>query len=401
MRSPTAAADPAEPSPGEIGPLLGEFADAALERDFRSATLGRVLPQQRAGLWLWAALMVAFAVPDYLALGPVPQFWGLAAYRGLFAILLVAGAHALGRWPWLALQGWLLMALALMGYPFFFLLYWLRPEIRAFNTGAIMVIQVMLFLFIPVRVVLAVPVALFGAVGATLAVGATTGDPTLRVGTGFLVALAAVLGYFAALRQQKTERQEFLLRRQLEGANRQLQSEVDRRVALQAELERLAATDLLTGLANRRVLAERFSLEAARAQRSGEPLALAVFDLDHFKRVNDSHGHAGGDAVLRSVGELCQRCFRGADMAARTGGEEFAVLLPGAGLAQAAGVMQRFAEQLSATSVAFGGAVLHVTATIGVAQQRPDEGLDALMARADVAMYLGKNLGRDRVELAQ
>src|SRR5690606_31468232 len=75
MRSPTAAADPAEPSAGEIGPLLGEFADAALERDFRSATLGRVLPQQRAGLWLWAALMVAFAVPDYLALGPVPQFW--------------------------------------------------------------------------------------------------------------------------------------------------------------------------------------------------------------------------------------------------------------------------------------------------------------------------------------
>lgn len=398
MRSPSA--HPAGAPRRDIGLLRGEFLDAALERDFRVGTLARVLSQQRTGLFLWAALLVVFAVPDYLAMGPVRNFWILAAYRGLFALLLLASAHAFVRWPQLALGGGLLMALAMLAYPLFFLMYWLRPEIRSFNTGAIMVIQAMLFLLMPVRVALAAPVALFGAVGATWGVWATTGNPTLYVGTGLLVALAAVLGYSAALRQQKTERQEFLLRRQLQAANRDLQDEVDRRVALQAELERLATTDALTGLPNRRVLAERFALEAARALRNGEPLALAVFDLDHFKRVNDSHGHAGGDAVLRSVGDICLRCFRGADMAARTGGEEFAVLLPGASLEHAAGVMQRFAAQLAATPVPIGGVPVAVTATVGVAGWRSAESLDALMARADAAMYAGKQAGRNRVELA-
>lgn len=99
-----------------------------------------------------------------------------------------------------------------------------------------MVIQLMLFLFVPVRVALAAPVALFGAFGATLSIWATTTlDASVKVGTAFLVALPAVLGYAAALRQQ-TERQEFLLRRQLQDANRELQDEVARRVALQDEL---------------------------------------------------------------------------------------------------------------------------------------------------------------------
>ena len=293
------------PLPERVSPLRGEFVDAALEQDFRASTLSRVLPQQRAGLVLWAALMIGFVVPDYLDLGAVPHFWILAVYRVVFALLLLATVVALRRKPTLALHGHVLMGLALLGYPFFFLLYGLRPEIRALNTGAIMVIQLMLFLFVPVRVALAAPVALFGAFGATLSIWATTVDASVKVGTAFLVALPAVLGYAAALRQQKTERQEFLLRRQLQDANRELQDEVARRVALQDELERHASTDLLTELPNRRALAERFATESVRAQRRSEALSLAMFDLDHFKRVNDTHGHAGGDAVLRAVGEVC------------------------------------------------------------------------------------------------
>ena len=337
------------PLPERVSPLRGEFVDAALEQDFRASTLSRVLPQQRAGLVLWAALMIGFVVPDYLDLGAVPHFWILAVYRVVFALLLLATVVALRRKPTLALHGHVLMGLALLGYPFFFLLYGLRPEIRALNTGAIMVIQLMLFLFVPVRVALAAPVALFGAFGATLSIWATTVDASVKVGTAFLVALPAVLGYAAALRQQKTERQEFLLRRQLQDANRELQDEVARRVALQDELERHASTDLLTELPNRRALAERFATESVRAQRRSEALSLAMFDLDHFKRVNDTHGHAGGDAVLRAVGEVCLRSFRGADLAARVGGEEFAVLLPDANLQQAGAVMQRFANLLATT----------------------------------------------------
>lgn len=386
-------------SPDRIWPLRGEFVEPALEQDFRASTLSRVLPQQRAGLVLWAALMAVFAVPDYLALGAVPNFWILAAYRGVFALLLLGAAEAFKRRPTLALEGYVLVGLALLGYSFFFLLYGLRPDIRAFNTGAIMVIQVMLFLFVPVRVAMAAPVALFGAIGATLSVWATTADASVKVGTAFLVALPAVLGYAAALRQQKTERLEFLLRRQLLDANRELKDEVVRRVALQGELERQAFTDLLTGLPNRRALAERFATESARAQRRSEPLSLAMFDLDHFKRVNDTHGHAGGDAVLRGVGEVCARSFRGADMAARVGGEEFAVLLPDVDLQRAGTVLQRFNDLLAATPAMVGDQAVAVTATAGVAQHQPGEDLNALMARADAAMYAGKQAGRNRVVL--
>ncbi len=400
MRATHTPSSPETPLQERVGLLRGEFVDDALEQEFRASTLARVLPQQRIGLVLWAALMLAFVVPDYLALGAAPNFWILAAYRVAFSLLLLAAVEALKRRPALALHGYLLMGLALIGYAFFFLLYELRPDIRAFNTGAIMVLQVMLFLFVPVRVALAVPVALFGALGATLGVWVTTSDASIKAGTAFLVTLPAVLGYVAALRQQAIERHEFLLRRQLLDANQELQNEVARRVALQYELERQASTDLLTGLPNRRALAERFAAESARAQRRSEPLSLAMFDLDHFKRVNDTYGHAGGDAVLRGVGELCIRSFRGVDVAARVGGEEFAVLLPGADAQQAGAVMQRFTALLAAAPATIGDQSVLVTSTVGVAQRQPGEDLDALMARADTALYAGKQAGRNRVVLA-
>lgn len=386
--------------PGRIWPLRGEFVDAALEQDFRQSMLARVVPQQRLGMLLWAALVLLFVVADYVALGVVPTIWILAACRGVFVLLLLGAAEALKRRPTLALQGHLLVGVAWIGYLFFFLLYVLRPDIWGFNTGAIMILQVMLFLFVPVRVTMAVPLAVFGVLGTTLGVWGMTPDVWVKVGAAFLVALPAVMGYGAALRQQKTARHEFLLRRQLQDANQELQNEVAWRVSLQGELERQVLTDLLTGLPNRRALADRFATESARAQRRSEPLSLAMFDLDHFKLVNDTYGHAGGDAVLRGVGEVCARSFRGADMAARVGGEEFTVMLPDVDLQQAGAVMQRFADLLAATPVMVGGQSVLVTATVGVAQQQPGEDLDTLTARADAAMYAGKQAGRNRVVLA-
>jgi diguanylate cyclase (GGDEF)-like protein len=293
------------------------------------------------------------------------------------------------------------MWLGLLAYPFFFLFYVVRPDMRAINTGMIMVVQLSMFLFIPSRVKLTVPVAVFGAVGSTVSYWwISPADAATKAATVLLVTMPAVMGYVAALRQQKTERQEFWLRQQLQDANRELQGEVARRVALQVELERQAATDLLTGLPNRRALAERFPIEAARAQRTGEALSLVMFDLDHFKQVNDRYGHAGGDAVLRGVGQLCIGSFRGVDMAARVGGEEFAVLLPGASAQQAGAVMERFLHTLGGLDMDIGPHNVRVTATAGVAQQQPGEDLDALMARADTALYAGKQAGRNRVVLA-
>ena len=392
---------PAAPQPGSIGFLRGEFVDAALEKAFRQSALTQVVPQQQVSLLVWAALLLLFAVPDYLAMGPVPDFWLLAVYRGATAVALLAYADALRRKPQLAMHSRMLMWLGLLTYPLFFLFYAVRPDVRAINTGVIMVMQLTMFLFIPSRVMLTLPVALFGAVGASLSYGmVSTADTATKVATCFLLAMPAVVGYVAALRLQKTERQEFWLRQQLQDANRELQGEVARRVALQVELERQAATDLLTGLPNRRALAERFPVEVARAQRTGEALSLVMFDLDHFKQVNDRYGHAGGDAVLRSVGQLCIRSFRGVDMAARVGGEEFAVLLPGASAQQAGAVMERFLHTLGDMDMDVGTQNVHITATAGVAQQQPGEDLDTLMARADTALYAGKEAGRNRVVLA-
>ena len=366
-----------------IQPLVGEFADGLLEQAFRQSTLERVAPQQRISLVVWAVLMVVFTLTDYLHLGAVRHFWILTFYRVAIGSLLFAGSVALKRTPQLALSGRMLMWLALLCYPFFFLWTVWRADILPIAIALVMVLQLALFLFLPWRVKLALPVALFGIAGTTLSVWAISANWGNNLLTVFLVSLPAIVGYVFALRLQKTERQEFWLRCQL-----------------QEELEHQATTDMLTGLPNRRAFVARCSAELARVQRSGEALSLAMLDLDHFKQVNDRYGHAAGDAVLRSVGQLCTHSFRGEDMAARVGGEEFLVLLPGCRLEQAAAVMERFVSTLAETDIDLGTQTLRVTATAGVVQQQASASLDALLASADAALYAGKQAGRNRVVLA-
>ena len=275
-----------------IQPLVGEFADGLLEQAFRQSTLERVAPQQRISLVVWAVLMVVFTLTDYLHLGAVRHFWILTFYRVAIGSLLFAGSVALKRTPQLALSGRMLMWLALLCYPFFFLWTVWRADILPIAIALVMVLQLALFLFLPWRVKLALPVALFGIAGTTLSVWAISANWGNNLLTVFLVSLPAIVGYVFALRLQKTERQEFWLRCQL-----------------QEELEHQATTDMLTGLPNRRAFVARCSAELARVQRSGEALSLAMLDLDHFKQVNDRYGHAAGDAVLRSVGHALHPQF--------------------------------------------------------------------------------------------
>ena len=383
-----------------IRPLTGEFADSRLELAFRNSTWEQVVRQQRSSLLILAVLVLAFALPDFVAMEAGPALWLLATYRALFALALLVGIEALRRAPELGLHGHLLMWLALLGYPFLFLFCALRPELRMFNIATVMVMQIGVFLFWPIRLLLALPVVLLGATGETLCIGWFSADLNDTLATGFSVCMPAVLGYFFALRLQTTARQQFWLSQQLQFVNHELSGEIARRVALQEELEHQATTDMLTGLPNRRAFLARFSAELARVQRSGDALSLAMLDLDHFKQVNDRYGHAAGDAVLRSVGQLCTHSFRGEDMAARVGGEEFLVLLPGCRLEQAAAVMERFVSTLAETDIDFGTQTLRVTATAGVVQQQASASLDALLASADAALYAGKQAGRNRVVLA-
>ncbi|WP_460454707.1 ligand-binding sensor domain-containing diguanylate cyclase [Arenimonas aestuarii] len=163
------------------------------------------------------------------------------------------------------------------------------------------------------------------------------------------------------------------------------------------ELAALARTDPLTGLANRRAFIEVARAEIARSRRSGQSLSIVLADIDHFKNINDRHGHDVGDAVLKAVAATLAGNKRAQDTVARWGGEELIFLLPETDLAAAAEVAEKWRKSVSATEVGLGQATVSVTLTLGVAEVRPDSTLEHCIARADAALYDGKRAGRDRV----
>jgi diguanylate cyclase (GGDEF)-like protein/PAS domain S-box-containing protein len=172
----------------------------------------------------------------------------------------------------------------------------------------------------------------------------------------------------------------------------------DKREAYEARRRSLFC-DHLTGVANRRAFFEAAELELNRNRRAPRPTALILVDADHFKRINDLHGHPGGDAVLRHLGQLLAATFRQVDVVARVGGEEFAVLLPSSSLDGAVAVAERLRQLVAGKPVAFDGAHIACTISAGVAVCDGEQlGLDILMRRADQALYAAKAAGRNRVE---
>ena len=178
-------------------------------------------------------------------------------------------------------------------------------------------------------------------------------------------------------------------------------TDISERKALESELTRLATTDPLTAAANRRQFLAQAEQEMERAGRYGRKLAVVMIDIDHFKAVNDSYGHAAGDAVLVAVAAACRALLRDVDCFGRIGGEEFALLLPETTLAGAMEAAERLRQAIAASKAVFGDRVLRVTASLGVAERSEgDANFDALLARADAALYRAKAAGRDRIELA-
>ncbi len=170
---------------------------------------------------------------------------------------------------------------------------------------------------------------------------------------------------------------------------------------LTSELERMATTDVLTGLPNRRRLMTEMETEIARAQRSGRPLSLALLDIDHFKAINDKYGHSAGDAALREVAELLRAVTRRGDLLGRFGGEEFVVLMPETALDQAELGAERLRQAIEARIMRFpDSGTGRVTISTGVALLAGDEGCDQLVSRADGALYEAKAGGRNLVRLA-
>jgi diguanylate cyclase (GGDEF)-like protein len=165
---------------------------------------------------------------------------------------------------------------------------------------------------------------------------------------------------------------------------------------LKATAEFNAAYDGLTALANRRNAYDALTAMISRARRSYTPLAVVMFDLDKFKSINDTYGHAAGDEVLRCVAGALRATVRTSDVIARLGGEEFAALLPDTTLAEARVVAERIRTSLALRTIPAIGS--HVTASFGIAELRPgDSTAESLLHRADQAMYRAKAAGRDQV----
>jgi len=164
---------------------------------------------------------------------------------------------------------------------------------------------------------------------------------------------------------------------------------------VEEELRALSVTDALTGIHNRRYFQERLQSEMARVERSAGDLAVIMLDIDHFKRINDQHGHAVGDLVLQGVCERINNRLRCTDVFCRLGGEEFMVLCPDTDGDQAYTLARELWQGLRGTPVDGVGVV---TASFGIASWRAEEGADALLLRADSGVYAAKQAGRDRVE---
>lgn len=170
----------------------------------------------------------------------------------------------------------------------------------------------------------------------------------------------------------------------------------------QRQLETLATTDSLTRVANRRHILRLGQMEFNRARRYDRDLSVLQMDLDHFKRINDGFGHAAGDEVLKAVVNVCSENLRETDAFGRTGGEEFVAILVESNPEQARLTAERLCSAVKALAIPVAHATVSLTISIGAASKRQnDENLEAILNRADEALYEAKRRGRDRVIMAQ
>ncbi|HSH85816.1 MAG TPA: diguanylate cyclase [Methylophilus sp.] len=178
---------------------------------------------------------------------------------------------------------------------------------------------------------------------------------------------------------------------------------VSRIYRLHIEADKFAFTDFLTGIANRRHFMHELESEIRRSQRYEAPFSFAMVDIDHFKKINDQHGHHAGDLILQNFCLRCVNALRTSDMVGRLGGEEFGILMPMTDLNEAARVIERLRSEIDHSVVIESGEKIHYTASFGLvstSQLSDQQGLSHMMRMADAALYSAKQQGRNRVFIA-
>jgi len=171
-----------------------------------------------------------------------------------------------------------------------------------------------------------------------------------------------------------------------------------RQINVRRRLKLLAKTDSLTGLFNRRTLFEKGNELTAQAMENGGQISALLFDIDHFKQINDEYGHDAGDKIIIAIAQLGIETMRSRDVLARLGGEEFAAVLPDSSLEEAKAIAERLREKVESFQLEYDGSVLKVTVSVGVANiSQVSDGFDSMLNASDEAMYEAKALGRNKV----
>lgn len=214
----------------------------------------------------------------------------------------------------------------------------------------------------------------------------------------------AMIDQIHVLRDSKTQAEAQLFTH-LQNATSQLEAQVKARTAeleqAHHQAQQMAETDILTGIGNRRFFFTYGERILRLAQREQKPLALVMLDIDHFKQINDVHGHAAGDQAIKVMAQLCQQRLRSSDVLGRIGGEEFAFLLFNTDITDATILAQHLCELIPLTHIDSSSGVISMTASFGIAALAPDDQqLEGLLQRADAALYRAKAKGRNRIESA-
>jgi diguanylate cyclase (GGDEF)-like protein len=385
----------------DIRRFSAEFDDFLLERRFWAETGDEQARWGRLASLIAGTVVIPLCLVDLSLVGFGPRFLVLLLIRALSAVPPLGMHHLLSQEPSTIRRHGLVTASCAALLLCYATIALLQPDLAGLDHLQIGIVLVAMFTLVPNRLVYMTALGVVTSaawIGAVALVRGSTGPQLLAESVAFGVVI--LLGYVAGSMVGTNRRQEYALRLSAELANERLRAEIARRERLERDLVERANTDPLTKIANRRHFEEQAADEFRRCQRNHQPLSLMVIDVDHFKWINDSHGHAAGDEVLRVLSEALSEQVRRIDVVGRLGGEEFAVLMQGADTVRAEEAAERLRARISGLRVELATGPARMTVSIGVTECDVwTEQLPGALSRADDAMYQAKAGGRDRVVL--
>jgi diguanylate cyclase (GGDEF)-like protein len=361
-------------------------------RQYRQYYLAADIRQMTIGLAVIGLVVAVFSFSDYLLFGYTPQFYSLLTLRLILlaataaVILLLSKAVVRPAAYDLVVLAYGICAVSICIY-----IGWTRPDSYMQYTALDVAIVAAIYLFFTCRRLIKTALALLLTAGDLIIVvvlkenaGPLVWNVTL---TSYI--LVNFLGILFALRIEAFRRRRFL--------------DVIDEDNMRSELVRMASVDELTGIWNRRKFLDLAEKEAERYVRYIRPYSLMMIDLDYFKTVNDRFGHVSGDTALKQFAGIVSGQIRSTDIFGRLGGEEFGIILPETGLAEAMVLGERICKALHSTDInVLDGCAVRVTASIGLAEAcAAHSTLDDVISAADTALYRAKDRGRNCIEVAE